>query len=62
MWASSIPIEKKSNCNSNKQTLPLEKYLSNARSEFVEQRKKVPQILKEIERLNSLYVLKSWNF
>lgn len=54
MWASSIPktIEKK-NCNSNKLTLPLEKYLSNARSEFVEQRKKVPQILKEIERLKS---------
>lgn len=50
MWASSIPklIEKK---NVNKQTLPLEKYLSNARAEFVEQRKQVPILLKEIENL-----------
>lgn len=35
----------------NKQTLPLEKYLSNARAEFVEQRKQVPILLKEIENL-----------
>jgi hypothetical protein len=50
MWASSIPklIEKK---NVNKQTLPLEKYLSNARAEFVEQRKQVPILLNEIEKL-----------
>lgn len=50
MWASSIPksIEKKSNV---KQTLPLEKYLANARAEFLEHRKQVPKLLSEIEIL-----------
>lgn len=48
MWATAIPktIEKK-----NKTTLPLEKYLSQARQEFLEQRKQVPELLKKAEKL-----------
>lgn len=50
MWASNIPktIEKKSNI---KQTLPLEKYLANARAKFIQDRKQIPQKKLEIEDL-----------
>jgi ribosomal protein S27AE len=50
MWASSIPktIEKK---KTPAATLPLEKYLANARLEFQEQRKEIPKLLREVQTL-----------
>lgn len=51
MWvtATAKTIDKKA-----KTTLPLEKYLTIARSEFVEQRKQIPNLLKEAERLRQV--------
>ena len=51
MWATAVPktIEKK-----NKTTLPLEKYLTHARHEFLEQRKEVPALLKKAEHLKTV--------
>jgi len=48
MWATAVPktIDKK-----NKTTLPLEKYLANARTEFITLRKQVPELMKKAEDL-----------